>query len=63
MKFTKRETDILKSLAEGKKPKEIAIKLKLSEQTIRDSIRVLRRIFEADNSTTLVLEAYKQKII
>lgn len=62
MKITEREKEILKQLANGKKPKEIAKKLGLSEQTINNHIRWLKRLFEAETNT-LVLEAYKQKII
>lgn len=63
MKITEREKEILKQLAKGKKPKEIAEKLKLSEQTINNHIRWLKRLFEAENTNMLIFEVCSNKII
>lgn len=63
MKITDREKEILKQLAHGKRPEDIAKNLELSTQTINNHIRWLRRLFEADTNNTLLYEACKQKII
>ena len=63
MKITEREKEILKQLATGKRPKEIAKVLELSEQTINNHIRWLKRLLEADTSSMLVYEACNQKLI
>lgn len=63
MNITERKKEILKLLAQGKRPKEIAETFNVSEQAIRNHMRELKLWLRADTSTMLVYEACKQKII
>ncbi|QIG74575.1 LuxR family transcriptional regulator protein [Rhizobium phage RHph_Y25] len=61
--ITPREKEVLKWMADGKTAWEIAGILTLSEHTIRNHIKNVRRKLHADNSIHLMATAFRHHII
>lgn len=63
MEITKKKKDILKMLANGKRPKDIAKDLNLAVGTINAHIRELKLILSAGTPTELITKSIKEGII
>lgn len=61
--LTPREIEILKLLADGASTSEAAVKLYLSEYTVRDYISTLMKRLKAQNRTEMVVKALRMKLI
>lgn len=59
MELTKRQIKILKLLAQGKKPKEIAQKINFSQGTVRAELDAMFRVTNSNGQSMLLLWAYK----
>lgn len=63
MEITKRKKDVLKLLIKGKRAKEIAKELLLTEGTVRLHIRDLKLFFHASTTPELISKSIKEGII
>lgn len=63
MRFSPREVEVLKLMAEGASTSEAATELNLSEYTVRDYISAIMQKMEARNRTEAVARAIREGII
>ena len=63
MEITKRKKDVLKLLVKGKRAKDIAKELLLTEGTVRLHIRDLKLFFHANTTPELISKSIKEGII
>jgi len=61
--LTPRETEILTHMARGQFNKQIALKLNISEQTIKNHITSILRKLDANARTEAVVTALKRGLI
>lgn len=63
VQLTKRQHEVLRLLAAGEKPREIAITLGVSITTVRDHIRFLLAKFRARNQPEAILHAFREGVL
>ena len=62
-RLTKREIEILRLLANGREPREIAEKLVISQKTVSSHVENILRKFGVHNRTQAVVLAYRHDLI